>query len=101
MKLHGIYAHDVGHLASVPRVVILRFRDDRQHALGEAALGAILRGDLLVVPVPDDLRGRISAPRSASQLELLSTFHCLPFGVSLDVRLARRVWKLFNHASLE
>ena len=94
VHLHWFHAHDIRHLASVPRVIVLSFGNDRQHALGKATLGTIHGADLFVVSVPDDLRGWISAARSTGQFQLLSTFHCLSLGVSLDVRHAGWIWKI-------
>ena len=96
MHFHRLHAHDIGHLASVPRVIVLRFGNDRQHALGEATLRTIHGADLFVVSVPDDLRGWISAARSTGQFQLLSAFHCLTLGVPLDVRHAGWIWKIIR-----
>lgn len=60
MHFHGLHAHDVGDLASVARLVVLRLSREREHVLGRAALRAIAARDLLVVPEPDNLRRRIS-----------------------------------------
>lgn len=64
VHLHRLHAHNVGHLASVPRVIVLSLRDERQHAFRKATLGSIHGPNLFVVSVPDDLRGRISASRT-------------------------------------
>lgn len=61
VHFHRLHAHDVGDLASVAGLVILRSGYERIHVLADAGTSAMGRRDLLVVPVPDNFRLRISA----------------------------------------
>lgn len=61
VHFHGLHAHDVGNLASVAGLVVLRTGCERIHVLAEAWASPMGRRDLLVVPVPDNFRLRISA----------------------------------------
>jgi len=86
---HGLHAHDVGDLASVACLVILRSGYERVHVLADPEGSAMSRRDLLVVSVPNNLRLRISAAWSTGELHVLSALHGLTLGIALYVRWTR------------
>lgn len=86
LHLHRLHAHNVGDLAPVARLVIFRPSYERQYILTNTGPSAMGRRHLLVVPIPNDLRLRISTTRSTCELHVLTTLYGFAFGVTLYVR---------------
>lgn len=93
MYFHGLHTHDVRDLASVAGLVVLRSGDERIHVLADAWASAMGCCDLLVVPVPDNFRLRISAAWSTGELHILTALHSLTLGIPLYVRWTRWICK--------
>lgn len=87
VHFHGLHAHNVGDLASVAGLLVLRAGYEREHVLADGVLPASERRDPLAVPVPGDVGRWISAARPAGKLHVLTALHGLALGVAFDVRL--------------